>query len=243
MKPLIDMSDEEFNAEQIRHWNLNTNPTLSSMNASYISPNVTLGALLPFELIKSAIMVYAYNQDYPDNEEWRQWYPAMTNLQSPEMGADNAESKEEAEENAKKLLQASHGSLWKDSNWIIPKSTVDGTPNSDENDPDASEKLGPLKIPRFPKDNEYRSWTMSFFQAINCATRHPVAALAWLRRGLGSRLRRFVRDAGDFSARLRGVGGPVLAVLRRRRHVFCCPALFFYPHDRHHVDHPMGARA
>jgi len=78
MKPLIDMTDDEFNEEQIRHWNLNTNPTLSSMNANYISPNVTLGALLPFELIKSAIMVYGYNQDYissmlPESRRNHRW--------------------------------------------------------------------------------------------------------------------------------------------------------------------------
>ena len=123
---------------------------------------------------------YNYNQDYGNYDDYTAYYDQEQYPSSPEMAATGNE--EQATENALKLLRETHGSVWKDSQLMIPHPTVAGTPNPAGPDPDAHEKLRELRVPPFPKDAEYRPWTMAFFQAVNCATRQPVAALAWLRK-------------------------------------------------------------
>ena len=96
MKPLMLMSDKDFNEAQIAHWNLHTNTSLSAMHGSYISPNVTLGTLLPFELIKCAIKLYGSNQEYissmlPNSRRFHRWaYPI--NNKTNKASFDNARS-------------------------------------------------------------------------------------------------------------------------------------------------------
>lgn len=59
-----NITSHEFNAKQVQHWKNTVYEDLSGKRGGYISSNIELSDLMPFEFIKDVIYCYAKNQDY-----------------------------------------------------------------------------------------------------------------------------------------------------------------------------------